>query len=64
LFKQVGEYQGKTFINIESAYEEISKDLGSKVEDEAASRSRIPEEDVTGFCLWLKNELNDRIIKV
>ena len=51
-------------MNIESAYEEIQKDLGSKVEDEVASRSRLPEEDVTGFCLWLKNELSDRIMKV
>lgn len=64
LFKQVGEYQGKQFVNIESAYEEIQKDLGSKVEDEVAARSRLPEEDVTGFCLWLKNELSDRIMKV
>jgi hypothetical protein len=42
-------------VNIEAAYEEISKDLGKKDEDQTVSR--IPEDDVTGFCLWLKNEL-------
>lgn len=34
LFKQVGDYQGKTFVNIESAYEEIQKDLGTRQEEE------------------------------
>lgn len=58
------EYKGKKFVNIESAYEEIQKDLGNKIEDEVSAQSRIPEEDVTGFCLWMKNELSDRIMKV
>ena len=64
IFKQIGEYQGRQFVNIESAYEEIQKDLGNKIEDDASAQSRIPEEDVTGFCLWMKNELQDRIMKV
>lgn len=63
LFQQIGEYKGKKFVSIESAYEEIQKDLGIKHEDTSAN-SRIPEEDVTGFCLWLKNELSDNISKV
>lgn len=62
LFQQMGEYKGKKFTNIESAYEEIAKDLGVK-QDESL-KSRIPEEDVTGFCLWLKNELHESISKV
>jgi len=64
LFQQMGEYKGKKFVSIESAYEEIQKDLGSKGEQDSASRSRIPEDDITGFCLWLKNELSDSIGKV
>ena len=44
-------------MSIESAYEDIQKDLGHKDEESVSDRSRIPEEDVTGFCLWLKNEL-------
>ena len=64
LFQQLGEYKGKKFVSIESAYEEISKDLGAKGEIDSASRGRIPEDDITGFCLWLKNELADSIGKV
>lgn len=64
LFQQLGDYKGKKFVSIESAYEEISKDLGTKQEQDAAFLSRIPEDDITGFCLWLKNELSDSIGKV
>ena len=27
-------------------------------------KSRIPEDDVTNFCLWLKNELQPIVAKV
>jgi HSP90 family molecular chaperone len=46
VFQQIGTYKGYTFVNVESGYEEISKDLGSKnVYDEKTIQ--IPEEDVT-----------------
>lgn len=64
LFQQNGDYKGKRFVNIESSYEEIAKDIGKGHEDEVASRARIPEEDVTPFCLWIKNELTNVIGKV
>jgi len=38
--------------------------LGIKSEQESSVRSRIPEEDITGFCLWLKNELSHNVSKV
>lgn len=38
--------------------------MGYNVQDSVSERSRIPEEDVTGFCLWLKNELSDNVSKV
>jgi len=60
----MGDYKGKKFVSIESAYEEIQKDLGKNVELDVQSRSRIPEDDITGFCLWLKNDLSDSIGKV
>ena len=31
---------------------------------DALERSRLPEEDVTAFCLWLKNSLRDDVSKV
>ena len=64
LFQQTGEYKGKKFVSIESNYEEISKDLGGQVENEAADRNRIPENDITPFCLWIKEELKEHIGKV
>jgi len=30
VFNQIGSYKGFTFVNVESGYEEISKDLGEK----------------------------------
>ena len=64
LFQQNNEWKGKKLINVESAFDQISKDLGGKPEEEAAARNRIPEEDATSFCLWLKEELKDSIAKV
>lgn len=61
---QMGEYKGKKFLNIESAYEEIQKDIGNDYSDSIQDKSRIPEEDITGFCLWLKDELKDHVGKV
>jgi TNF receptor-associated protein 1 len=64
LFQQNGDFKGKRFINVESSYDEISKDLGKGVEDEVIARGKIPEEDITPFCLWVKNELSGLIGKV
>ena len=51
-------------MNVESAFDQISKDLGGKPEEEAAARNRIPDEDTTTFCLWLKEELKGNVAKV
>ena len=64
IFQQSVEYKGKKFVSIESKFDEIQKDLGLDSEMESLERSRIPEQDITGFCLWLKEELKDSIGKV
>ena len=38
--------------------------MGVENEVEAADRSRIPENDITPFCLWIKEELKEHIGKV
>lgn len=48
---------------MESGYEEIAKDLGNKtIRDE--SKPSLPEDDVTQFCLWLKEETKPYVGKV
>ena len=64
LFTQTGDYKGKRFVNIESNFDEIQSALGKKSENESKMRSLIPEDDVTPFCLWLKEELKDNVGKV
>ena len=64
LFQQTGEYKGKKFVSIESNFDEIRKDLGDSAEIDSAERSRLPEDEITPFCLWLKEELKDNVGKV
>jgi HSP90 family molecular chaperone len=64
LFQQNGDFKGKRFVNIESSYDEISKDLGNDHSEEVMKNSKIPEEDITPFCLWIKSELSGLIGKV
>jgi HSP90 family molecular chaperone len=50
-------------MSIEQAnIDEIRKEMG--LAGESQPESRLPEEDVTNFCLWLKNILSDRVMKV
>lgn len=53
IFQRIGTYKGYNFVNVESGYEEIAKDLGD-VDVKQDDRDQLPEEDVTQFCLWLK----------
>lgn len=63
LFNQITDYKNFKFQSIESSYEEISKDLGDKAHTQSDAPS-LPDEDVTSFSLWLKNELSSNISKV
>ena len=65
VFQQLGNYKGFTFINVESGYEEVSKDLGDKdIYSESDKSQSIPEEDITPFCLWLKEHCKPYVGKV
>lgn len=60
---QANDYKGMQFMNIEQVeLEEIKRMLGITEND--SIKSRLPEDDVTGFCLWLKDCLNARISRV
>jgi TNF receptor-associated protein 1 len=64
VFQQIGTFKGFTFVNVESGYEEMAKDLGNKEAERDSSLPSIPEEDVTQFCLWLKEETKPYVGKV
>jgi len=60
--KNVNEYRGFKFLNIESNFEEVSGDLDSKI---AVDKDHgIPESEITPFSLWVKSELSPTISKV
>ena len=61
-FKQIEKFKGHSFTNIESSYDQVSKDLGKKIEVD--SERGLPEEDTTTFSLWMKAELEPAIKKV
>jgi len=64
VFQQINDFKGKKFVNIENSYDEVSKDLGDNQKEEDTSTPRVPEDDVTPFSLWLKNELSSNVTKV
>ena len=64
IFQQIGTYKGYTFVNVESGYEEIAKDLGDKQVERDANQPSLPEEDVTQFSLWLKENTKPYVGKV
>ena len=64
LFTQNEDWKGKKFVNIESNFDDIAKDIGSKPEEDSLAKSRIPEDDTTSFCLWMKEDLKEKIAKV
>mmetsp|Transcript_29395 Transcript_29395/g.44422 ORF Transcript_29395/g.44422 Transcript_29395/m.44422 type:complete len:173 (+) Transcript_29395:1443-1961(+) len=62
VFNQIGNFKNYTFVNVESGYEEIANDL--KVKKDDLNLPSIPEEDVTNFCLWLKEHTTPYVGKV
>lgn len=63
VLSQAGEHKGFKFLNIEQAQvDDIRKELGLDAPQE--SESQIPEEEVTNFCLWLKNTLSYKVATV
>ncbi|CAD8125602.1 unnamed protein product [Paramecium sonneborni] len=69
VFKQINEYSSKKFVNIESDQAEVDKVAQKSSEEkdkneEINVETNIPNDEITPFCLWLKNELNPIISQV
>ena len=64
-FQQIGDYKNHRFANIETSFDEIQKDLKINLDHTPAEGTvSLPDEDVTGFSLWLKNEMQQHVSKV
>jgi len=58
------DHKGMRFVNIEQTQiDEIRKDLGIEVGNQNVE-SRLPEDDVTNFSLWLKDTLSSKVGRV
>ena len=59
-------YEGLKFANVETATEDVERVLkGVKGEDKSnESTHKVPEDDLTSFSLWIKNELQPYVDKV
>ncbi len=69
IFKEIDTYEGLKFSNIETDHEDVERAIKGveeanpeKKEEETAEG--VKEEDITGFSLWIKNELQPFVDKV
>ena len=51
-------------MNIETSFDEVQKDLGDKQAKLDPSLPSLPEDDISTFSIWLKNELGQYVSKV
>jgi len=61
IFKQLDNYQGYKFVNVESNQEEIEQEIITK---QKYKKDGIPEKELVGFTEWLKNELTPAVNNV
>jgi HSP90 family molecular chaperone len=62
ILQQLGQYENKQFVNIESPQMTIPKNLITK--NEVVSEFELPEQDRQNFCLWVRNELQPLVTNV
>lgn len=51
VFRGLDKYKNYQFVNLETNYDEVAKDLKAFEHDKT---NGLPEEDITTFCLWAK----------
>ena len=56
VFRSIQEYKKKyKFVNVESSYEELSKDLKPQEPEKSTSPdSNMPDDEIAPYCLWIK----------
>ena len=61
IFRQVNEYKDFKFLNIENESDDFLDKLRA---DKGETLNKIPEDDISSYTLWLKNELEPNVGKV
>jgi HSP90 family molecular chaperone len=61
IFKQISQYKNFKFVNIENETDEF---LAKFRQETSSSVSKLNEEEITPFTLWIKNELEPYVSKV
>lgn len=70
VFQGVSQFKNKyKFVNIETSYEEVTKDLEADKKQEPVNENEkkeesVPDDDLAAFSLWLKKELEPVVNKV
>ncbi|EAR95598.1 heat shock protein HSP90 (macronuclear) [Tetrahymena thermophila SB210] len=69
IYQTVGSYKGFQFVNVEGDFNEISQDIkkfkkDTKTETKSDTQSKMDSDEITPFCLWVKNELQPIVTKV
>ena len=59
ILQQLGQFEGKQFVNIESPQLTLPKNL--KAKSQAVSEFELPEDERQNFCLWVRNELQPMV---
>lgn len=58
------QYKAMKFVNIEQAdVDAIKKQVGLE-SPETSVESKLPEEEISNFCIWLKDTLSAKVSKV
>jgi TNF receptor-associated protein 1 len=61
LFKNKSQFKNFKFVNIENETDEF---LDTYKQDNSSAINKLPEEDISAFTLWIKNELEPFVTKV
>jgi HSP90 family molecular chaperone len=69
IFKEIDTYEGLKFSNIETDHDDVERAIKGAEEANPEKKEEdltegIKEEDITGFSLWIKNELQPFVDKV
>lgn len=70
IFSEMDTFEGLKFVNVETGTADVDrvlkgvKEVEGDKDEESSSNVTVPEDDITSFSLWIKNELQPFVEKV